>query len=167
MTNLQKNFYDTWICQDFYDDNQSKIGTVGILFNILTELNENQISLFYAIKSNGKTRCYSNKCENPTDVLKYKIFNSTDYEEQETQLFQSHKKYKAKIKGFEARCLKQNFIKNAPDDVVKKTQNEYNSTKEMLNQIEGFCLQCTDETLKSLGERLEQMDKLIRTYEKE
>ena len=82
-------------------------------------------------------------------------------------MFQSHKKYKAKIKGFEARCLNQNFIKNAPDDVVKKTQNEYNSTKEMLNQIEGFCLQCTDETLKSLGERLEQMDKLIRTYEKE
>ena len=161
----QQNFYDTWIYQDVYDDNQSKIGTVGINCNTLTELNENQISLFYAIKSGGKTRCYSNKCESPTDVLKYKILNSTDYEEQEEQLFQSYIKYKRKNKSLEARCLNQNFIKNAPSDVVVKTQKEYNSNKEILNQIEGFCFQCVGEIINGLGERLERVNKLIDTFD--
>ena len=161
----QQNFYDTWICQDVYDDNQSKIGTVGINFINITELNENQISLFYAIKSGGKIRCYSNKCESPTDVLKHKILDLTDYGEQEEQLFQSYIKYKRKNKGLEARCLNQNFIKNAPSDVVVKTQKEYNSNKEILNQIEGFCFQCVGEIINGLGERLERVNKLIDTFD--
>jgi len=160
----QQNFYDTWIYQNVYDDNQSKIGTVGINFITITELNENQISLFYAIKSGGKNRCYSNKCESPTDVLKHKILDLTDYEEQEEQLFQSYIKYKRKNKSLEARCLNQNFIKNAPSDVVVKTQNEYNSNKETLNQIEGFCFQCVGEIINGLGERLERVNKLIDTF---
>jgi len=161
----QQNFYDTWICQDVYDDNQSKIGTVGINFITITELNENQISLFYAIKSGGKNRCYSNKCESPTDVLKHKILDLTNYEEQEEQLFQSYIKYKRKNKSLEARCLNQNFIKNAPSDVVVKTQKEYNSNKEILNQIEGFCFQCVGENINALGERLERVNKLIDTFD--
>jgi len=138
--------------------NPEKEAVACINYHITSNLTEEELSIFYLIKSLGRVNCrILSEDANALDV-EYKELSSDDFKLEVDSLFKKYNKEKKLLEKLNQSLNNSSFIRNAPSSVIEKYRSNYTQSEEYLKVLYELCLLCIDKTLNSVSSNLDSLN---------